>query len=117
MVTRAGTKSPILLFAMLFVTTLLWGWAIPAAYFWNRAKAQGILLPHVPRLFWLPPGELWSHAPVLFIAFLLLAPFAIYFVMVKKRAFLKLIITTAAVIFLIAMLINLVWGVALLSQI
>lgn len=102
---------------MRFLTTLLWGWAIPSAYFWNRAKAQGILLPYAPRLFWLPPGELWSHEPVLFITFLLLAPIAIYFVMGKKRAFLKFIVTTVAGIFLIGILINLVWGVVLLSQI
>lgn len=105
--------SPARILNTILLTVILWSWAIPAAYFWHLIKDSNILIPHVPRLVWLIPGELWLFAPPLYIITLIGFPVIFYLFLIKKNSFNKLIRYFLIVILIIVVFINLLWGITL----
>jgi len=82
---------PTLWWDMLLWSFLLWGWAIPSAYFWHLTETHHILLPYIPRYFWKLPGELWQAVPWLFAAFVLIFPLLFAFLVRKRQLLLQTI--------------------------
>jgi len=112
--TEKSTKRKIfnnyILSNLIFFTLLLWGWSIPAAYFWYLAKFNDVVLPYLPRFIWLVPGELWLQAPLLYVILLFLLPLIFYFVLGKKQFSCRSIRVFFIVVVIIIAITHFIWG-------
>ena len=97
-------------------TFLLIFWFIPSALFWHLALNQQIFLPHIPRYFWLLPGELWQKMPWLFIIFIVVLSVLFIFVVLKYGIHLRKVRFVAYIILALTTCIHLLWGGAILIQ-
>lgn len=96
---------------------LVWGWALPSAYFWHVTNTHQVLLPAIPNLCWGLPGSLWVGAPWLFVAAALVVPGVL--VLSARRGLLlsRRVRAIGYALMGVVALIHLLWGGALVGSV
>lgn len=115
-VSKAPGTDLIILYGSIWLTALLWSWAIPAAYFWHLANNNDIVLPYIPRLAWLLPGKLWQLGTSVYIILLVITSVALGFLFGRKVFLYRLTRLFSIVIFVAIIFVHLLWGTSLLMH-
>ena len=102
---------------ILLWVVLLWGWALPSAFFWGLTQAHQVLLPWIPHYCWIGPGALWQDAPWLFVPMSLLLP-GLFAVGARRRPLpLRPARIAGYALLALVLLVHVVWGGVLVGSV
>lgn len=97
----------------ILVILLLWGWAFPSTFFWEKSTNNNIILPHIPYIIWFLPGELWRFSPEIHIIIFLASPILYYLFYGRRSCFSMSTKITLITIIILISFIHILWGLSL----